>query len=149
MPNVLDSIQEIQRQVVELTRENELLKSQPAKEVKVADISPDMTAKDILASIDKWGYHTNRVEAKKLWLILSALRGPDVEDAGKHGTTLLIRTAALPQLADTAGYEKHYRPVADAELVTLAEGGGVGGGHHFRTHIRLAARALLNRDLEL
>lgn len=47
----------------------------------------------------------NEEEASSLWLVLTALRGPDnVSHLAKHSSTVHVRKAAFPKLAGTGGY---------------------------------------------
>lgn len=78
-------------------------------------------------------------EAKKLWDILSALRGPDVTTVSKDRTTSVIRAAAFPLTATKTG-------AVAADFNRTFEGaiqvGDLDVNTHFKGHIREAAKAL-------
>lgn len=68
-------------------------------------IPPDASALDIMRSIDSWADSSHGSdEAEKLWVLLTALRGPDSGDeALKDVTTALIRGAVCHKLASRGG----------------------------------------------
>lgn len=104
-------------------------------------ISEESTVNDILRAIDTWAINRGGEEAKDLWAILSAMRGPDDSDDNiKFTSTCRIRGFALPHLAGIAGaivrdtlYHEGMR-----ELIAFNES----NSHHFNNHVRQAAIAI-------
>jgi hypothetical protein len=57
-----------------------------------------LSAKEVLAALDEWAIQTDDLESKRLWDVLTALRGPDNEDTQmKLNATVPIRKRALPK----------------------------------------------------
>lgn len=132
--------------------------------------SPNATAKQVLAAIDQWAsqqleprpsyvsaaldrysplYPTQfgsdyRGEGKKLWNIISAMRGPDNDDVGlKMRTTAVLRAAVLPSLAKCGGAFLASGNVKDFVQTRPRNGNApVEGGSHFASHIFYAAQAI-------
>ncbi|HVE12628.1 MAG TPA: hypothetical protein VNI01_04480 [Elusimicrobiota bacterium] len=105
-----------------------------------------LSAKEVLAEIDAWAAsqvsQVDRNRAQDLWLILTAMRGPDSEDERvKAETTCVLRAAALPRLAKAGGA---LVGLADrAALQRLTRYHEDTWDVHFGRHVRLAAKALL------
>lgn len=72
-------------------------------------------------------------EQRKIWFILTALRGPDIENPSlKYVTTARIRAMACPRLAAGCGAYVAPGPVENR----------MKGGYHFATHVEMAAVTL-------
>jgi hypothetical protein len=94
---------------------------------------PTASAREVLAQIDEWAYTASTQEAKKLWDVLTALRGPDNGDRVlKARTTAVIRQHSVPALADLS--HAFVLGASSVECPPLPD--------HFHHHIRRAARAL-------
>jgi hypothetical protein len=121
---------------VERTVENE---GRPTIPQLRAHFSEKATAKDILAAIDRWAGVTTYEQARQLWKVLTALRGPDERAMSYEGErakrlgTAVIRSASLPTLARKQG-----ALVNKADQVILVER----SGNHFNNHLRDAAAVL-------
>lgn len=101
------------------------------------NIDPNNTPIDILKAIDDWAAdpETNSQHAFDLWHILSALRGPDshIDSHLKERSTVHIRAAVLPHLADAGGsISITYEPFKSPDE----------GTWHFLSHISMASQAL-------
>jgi hypothetical protein len=105
------------------------------------------TAKEMLALLDTFLSDADLTESKKLWDVMTALRGPDNKsDTFKDHYTIPVRVAAFPKLAAMNGREtgsifytfddQHgYRPDS--------KDGGYGSPlEHFVQHAHKAAFAL-------
>lgn len=90
-------------------------------------------------------------DAKQLWDILTALRGPDndVADRVKFATTVYIRQAAFPTYAEAVTHgtatelaymSPRVRLFDEPTQIVVADARKCGG--HFHYHINAAARAL-------
>lgn len=105
------------------------------KQVKVVT-ARKVTFRQMLRQIDIFLLQRNG-DGRKLWDVLSALRGPDSQDPIlKHRTTEAIRTRAFPKCA------KHNRhlPALFAMPTTLYSSSGPKG--HFQSHADKAWAAL-------
>ena len=69
----------------------------------MANITEPTTADEMLKTIDNFlsDAAISHYEQEQLWLVLSALRGPDQYEKGhiKRGTTCVLRTLAFPKTA--------------------------------------------------
>ena len=94
------------------------------------------TCREMLAEINAWAYAMGleHTEVKKLWTVLTALRGPDDGgDKTKYQSTSIIRRVALPFS------KEHTCPVntKGAEINLTSD-----SSSHFNSHILAAAEAL-------
>ena len=105
-----------------------------------------------LDQIDTWLCEEG---GEKLWDVLSALRGPDVDDTVdlKETTTIVIRAAAFPQCAEMISKGHDYESeVADrAFFITPYKTPTMtvrqkGLSQHFYNHIRFAWAALTGQN---
>ena len=106
------------------------------------------TAKEVLDALDEFFVTADEGEARDLWAILSALRGPDgVNGNGDHtlkvNTTGIIRAVAFPRLANLwkqgvivigATFTSHRRLDSISTYFSFY--------NHFLSHIRDAKRVL-------
>lgn len=128
----------------------------PDKKVKKAKVKPKVKAKvkrsvsfrRVLRDIESYILREAKLESgegRKLWDVLTALRGPDDGDVTvKAQTTEIVRSAAFPKLAK-ASFSKFSSnqtgalfaelPVGKINLVRTTTG-------HFKRHIEDAANAL-------
>lgn len=108
-------------------------------------IPPEATAKEVLKAVNTWADNAELKQAKQLWFILTALRGPDNgSDNLKSATTALVRGYSLPDLARRGGADYQY--VEEPDIRELAEGvQKYDGQRHFLTHIWRAAQSLLDQ----
>lgn len=104
------------------------------------------TALQLIREIDRWSETAELTEVHRLWDILTAMRGPDSDDIDiKYETTARVRHLAFPALAGRAG--AIVRGGAD-DMERLED--EVKSAHfrqeswHFRRHIEMALRALVN-----
>lgn len=86
------------------------------------------------------------VDAKELWTVLSALRGPDIKQdyLMKHSTTSVIRAVAFPKASVEAtdlGGPVYASMTNDSEEAALYRSGQEYGGH-FMFHAMSAFSAL-------
>lgn len=104
-------------------------------EGKTMKLDKDMTFRDVLSIIDQWSTKAACGEGRKLWLVLTALRGPDNNDCDlKAKTTEIIRSKSLPNLALAGGaYVARTRKVVRLNLTEDI---------HFSSHTLQAARVL-------
>lgn len=100
-----------------------------------------LTAKQVLKEIDAMAAGMEPLEAKKLWDVLSALRGPDAElGYAKRATTEQIRRRSLPKLAGKfVAVAPNAREVKEPWAVEAR--GEISAGH-FRQHAYAAFDAL-------
>lgn len=119
------------------------MKTKKAKRKVYAPQPVPNTFKQMLDLTDRFlAAHTKDGHGKKLWDVLSALRGPDQEDASsaKSAKTVPIRRAAFPLVTEVGrgqipahfGYREHTFTVAD----------NIHASAHFNNHAENAARAL-------
>jgi len=67
------------------------------------EIPSKTTTLEILEAINEWAINARSYEVHNMWNILTALRGPDSDnEALKSKTTIFIRSAVLPDLAERA-----------------------------------------------
>jgi hypothetical protein len=104
------------------------------------------TARDMLDTLDKF-LATGQDEAKTLWDVLTALRGPDNgSDQAKEHATIPIRRAAFPRTTEAyrhkgdvfyigADFGYYEEPITEIELPPIVE-------DHLRFHVEYAAVAL-------
>ncbi len=108
-----------------------------------------VTASDVLSNIESSLPSMSDKEKRKLWSVLTALRGPDDgDDAIKAYTTAVIRRHSLPTLANIAGAmvagctwcdngsEAPEMRLSDVHMVKLSK------KDHFLDHLADAADAL-------
>ncbi len=118
----------------------------PVKVVRNSKKAP--TFKQELAHLRKFFKTANTEEQRKLWNVLTALRGPDNNNcAVKHATTAVIRHAFLGSKATSSKVASYLADVApDSEQSLLWRGKSVYdlGGDHFVSH---ASRAFTALDL--
>jgi len=133
-----------------------------APEAKLV-IPAETTALEVLRAIDTWAGITDVYDARRLWAILTALRGPDTaDDAVKAATTQHIR-GIVPTLAGKAGaFRSRFDTpaefaaaldVAQQEAATLRETPSSKVPHmfpwwHFAQHIDAAVNSLRNLLIE-
>jgi len=106
-------------------------------------IDEPQTARQVLDIIDKFLVGDFMNEARKLWDILAALRGPDDAKIGdKNGTTCPIRCAALPLTAKRyqTGYSIPGGAMFSDRLYTGPREYAFDA--HFHNHVVSAAMAL-------
>lgn len=110
---------------------------------EVFDVIDEFLVREALRAVGK-----GSVEGKRLWDVLSALRGPDGDDTDdlKHRQTEPIRRAAFPKLA--ALYDKGINIPGGAmfagdRFIIIADD----KEDHFNWHASSAARAL-NLNIE-
>ncbi len=124
-----------------------------------AAVQTPKTARDVLNIIDDFLLNqideeeNAGVEGKRLWCILSALRGPDHDDEGgylrKLLTTSRIRVAAFPK----TGHSNYgWTIMGDLSLEPLPTEKEVhaklaGSSLHFRDHVNWAIQALNGEDI--
>jgi hypothetical protein len=103
-------------------------------------------ALDVLKMLDNWAGNLGggHEEVKKLWAVFAALRGPDSND-DKYSTTAIIRARALPNFAASAGMDVSSTAKADDQMMERLAMYNPMYSSHFGSHIRAAARALLDR----
>lgn len=107
----------------------------------------EKTAKQVLEELDETLSTMDTYESRALWNILTALRGPDMNDLDgeiKYETTAIVRARALPKTAaaDNLGVISlgaTFRQEAKQVHITPAV---EEAGWHFVTHIKRAVRAL-------
>jgi hypothetical protein len=89
----------------------------------------------VLDALNTWFSQAPDAERRRLWNVLSALRGPDLPELGdKAATTAVLRLAALPALQGW-GHVEVAEAVRDIPLAAA-------GSLHFHAHVYTAARAL-------
>lgn len=110
-------------------------------------IPKDATAMDILDAMDTWAANQDsRREPEKLWLVLTAARGPDSSDYDvKQEYTVPIRSAVLYNLAQQGGADVEnwytYQQLGEAYRYDRKD-----GYSHFSNHIHLAAEVILEAE---
>ena len=117
------------------------------EEKKMSEIKKPMTMREMLDVLDAFFVEADPYDARCVWDVLTALRGPD--DAKEHplskvrGTVhvraaAFPRTAAIPSRACLADFNTGERPFTRKDFPQSFD------GHldHFARHIRLAMLAL-------
>lgn len=106
-----------------------------------AHTPPPQTCGEMLDHIDRFLCERRRGDARRLWQVLTALRGPDNGDRLlKLRTTAALRSAAFPRLADKAVF---FQPAQFADAASYQAPAGPGSDlWHFTAHVRMAAAAL-------
>jgi hypothetical protein len=102
-----------------------------------------MTAKEMLQKIDDFLLsESGSGEAKRLWDVLGAIRGPDSSQDSKTVTTAVIRGRAFPRTY-AAGLLS-----GEASGAPLSTINTKGLNSHFASHIAAAKQALLSMYFE-
>lgn len=114
-------------------------------EVPNPTVEKPRTARQMLDELRAFFVNADRSETERLWDVLSALRGPDVQDPEvgdttriKLGTTAVIRGYVAPGMSMRAHCFVRDGPLKEEALVAMAET----CGDHFASHIRAAIDAL-------
>jgi hypothetical protein len=111
------------------------------------EIPVDTPALQILRALNQWAEESDYREVRRLWFVLTALRGPDDERDQKFvkwGSTAALRQLALSVMAEKSGSDVSYdisdRPILE-QLSLIRSGANSAMNWHFRGHIRQAADA--------
>lgn len=133
MLTLADELREVARQMIQQER------------VPNGDIPSTFSVTQVLSMLDNWCERTTHEQARRLWNILSALRGPDAATIQlKQQTTSLIRAASLPQAAMRLGMDVAMTAPDIDRLNTLVRiKAPEDEPRHFYNHISYAAAALL------
>lgn len=103
------------------------------------------TAREVLDMIDGAFCVMSGVEIRKLWAVLTALRGPDEKGTEaaeiKWNTTAIIRTKAFPRAADSDVIPADYRSNGAMEYPNASDPVGA-KSRHFLGHAWEAAIVL-------
>jgi len=107
-----------------------------------------VTARQMLDKLDDFFVTADDIEARALWDVLTALRGPDwVREGDTHtsklGSTNIIRRRAFPQLARHVDRRAKGVPASFDTLGEVIDPAHIQGTpSHFTFHIYEAAHAL-------
>ena len=80
------------------------------------------TALEILQAIDEWSRGASDTDNRALWDVLTALRGPDDNDAQSKSQTTQIIRAVVPHLAAANGAFYNMYPSTQEHFDALYEG---------------------------
>jgi hypothetical protein len=100
-----------------------------------------MKADEVIASVVEVLNGPDTIEAKHLWNVLTALRGPDTDDyALKLNTTSKIR-GAIGLKSNSTGAFVSYEALPDSPDSAFALANR--GGFHFADHFKMAVESLI------
>lgn len=114
------------------------------------------SVKEVLDALSEWGRENDlNGQARQLWDILTALRGPDNGDrVVKEDTTTIIRQLALPGFRDYAIFAPPWKVNQFVDAVTkrlhryeYAHTLAGNGGSHFAIHFVAAMYALIDAGI--
>jgi hypothetical protein len=152
MPSINEQLDKVEQMIRDIRAQSitEANERTATPKADVAALDPELDEQQVLKALDDWAAansYSGSMKVKRLWLILSALRGPDNLD-GKQEATTYIRAAALPKMADAVNYTAHYKRPETEKLQQLTQYRRPDdNSDHFANHIRMAAEALLGHDL--
>lgn len=101
----------------------------------------------LLESLDEFFATADTESTKEVWNVLTALRGPDSEDARlKYETTARIRSKVFPRLAQRNEWEDVARAIFSGNLDRPERFWPRHGEEHFLSHVNSATNVLWGKE---